>query len=877
MKISVLCSALAATFLCAIARSDTYRWTENATDAWNNSNVWIPAGIPDVGDTADIFGVCVVNLSGDCHVGHMTLGKATFSGVSGSGDALLLDTGDGSASAVNVYSNVLFGANTAAQDFRLTLCNPVTFKTYHKFDTTTTVTVYFHEAITGGTPSAPCDITVTKANVGWTNSQYFFSNPDNAFCGDLHLVTPTGNSNLLRVMFGHGNVAATDSMLGHPSNVIHIAPSCVLFWNRGDADGIRHKVVGNGTLQGCSYDPTWNSFNNGGMVLGDGFELAPRADSSDFATFTVVAKGTFTVNTNATFRFDVSTTTSDKVNITTTKPLDFNGTIVLDEAEAIPADTSWTLFSIAAGAGSVTWNPFSVPEGYSFKLVGNNTDGWTVTATKLKFGANVQSLTTGEIGDTYATTHADVVSLTPTGSATLRAYYGTTDGGDNPAAWDAVIVYPESVTALGTYDIALSNLVVDTTYYVRHSAENSAGENFASAPDVFTTRAWSMPDVFTWEATNDVWSADVWSIDTPSARHIPGYPGDKIVFPETTRYPTAGISKEITLDCNASVGMIEIQPSYNAYNRIVGCGTPAELTFDMGSATMTNLVTSNGQTSGFVIGTAGTDDGLTMRLAGPIHFLRQQAWAYSVELNAPISGSGDIFLESQGDEYCHLYFSLLNALNTFRGDLVIGSLTDHKSTSELRVGSTSIPANDSMLGDPANTITLRNLGSIRYYSPSGEAVSCMRTIRGEGGIGAYRNDNNLAPLTLGSSARLEPEAKDGTGYGTLTLKASSIDMDPGATFALDLSAADTTVGDRIAFDTASAFALGGTFVLTPDEGHVAPGTTWTIGSVTHALSVSVAGCKGNGFRIYAEPVEGEESSWLLYAEKLPLGTLFQIR
>ncbi len=884
-RLSIWTSALVALCLpaAALADPDTLLWNNGtaASDSWHAVGIWTPTSsartLPEAGDTARIAGegTSTVAISQNATAGHLSLGRTDFVSA-GTPATLTLDTGDGSPSAVNLYSNVLFGAAAGESNLALSLANPVTFKTFNVFNKTTTMTAYFHTKITGGSAASPCDITFTKSGVDWTQGQYFFSNAANDFRGDITLVNVGGNSGI-RFMVGHGG-NATDSMLGDPANVVHVYSRATLYWNKGDAAGLRHRVEGNGTVQGCNYDATWNSYNNSGMVLGDGCVLAPCTESSDYGTLNVVAKGTLGIDANATFLFDVSNAKADAFKITTTKDLVVAGKIVFNEQETIGTGTTWTLFTIPAGAGSVTWSPSSVPDGYSFKLDGNNTDGWTVTATKLKPGASVQNLAVDELGETSATVHADVLSLTPDGSVTLRAYYGTTDGGENPSAWDHVEVYPDAISAIGVYSRQISGLTLGDTYYVRHSVANSAGENFSLDVVSFTTVATTTPDVFTWRSTNDVWSAPdpMWTTDTPYARKVPGYPGDKIFIPVGgASWDVYGVSRTINLDGDRSVGNIEIQHGSGSYVTFLAPATPSTLTFDTGSATATNQILSTGQLKGLTFG-AAVDDSLSLALAQPLHIDRTSAYDYTINVYSPVSGGAEaaptpILVESHGDEYCHLYLHLMNPLNSFTGDFTIGSTTDNKSTTEVRVGGSSAPSQDSMLGAAANTVTLRNNATLRYYAASGAPAVCTRSISGNGTVICERGLSFTSEASLAPSHKLGPAS----GFGTLALSASPLSIDPAVRFAIDVSA-EEDAGDRIAITTTGAFTLAGTFTVEgpADAAPFTVGTRRTVGSVIGASSCTVA-AKAAGWKILAE--ESDESAWTLVAEKVPDFLLILIR
>jgi len=89
---------------------------------------------------------------------------------------------------------------------------------------------------------------------------------------------------------------------------------------------------------------------------------------------------------------------------------------------------------------------------------------------------------------------------------TVRLYYGTTNGGTNPAAWQNVQnlgVRPEGGLAQ-----SLSGLTHNTTYYFRFQAENQNGDEWSQAVGTFTTR----------DGTPEIVNTPATQIDFNSAR-----------------------------------------------------------------------------------------------------------------------------------------------------------------------------------------------------------------------------------------------------------------------------------------------------------------------------------------------------------------------
>ena len=99
-------------------------------------------------------------------------------------------------------------------------------------------------------------------------------------------------------------------------------------------------------------------------------------------------------------------------------------------------------------------------------------------------------------------------NLTSDGGAatTVYTYWGDTDGGTNPAAWDHVIT--NGTLAVGAFSANASGLYYGVAYHYRSSAENSAGTAWASATQSFLSKfsfAMSSPRLG-WET--NAWTGD---------------------------------------------------------------------------------------------------------------------------------------------------------------------------------------------------------------------------------------------------------------------------------------------------------------------------------------------------------------------------------
>lgn len=99
-------------------------------------------------------------------------------------------------------------------------------------------------------------------------------------------------------------------------------------------------------------------------------------------------------------------------------------------------------------------------------------------------GPLVANRPAGGITSGTATLNGEVTS-TGGENPTVRIYWGTSDGGTNPAGWQHV--QNLGTRPLGTFFAAVSSLIPATTYYFRCYAQNSAASMWATTTARFTT------------------------------------------------------------------------------------------------------------------------------------------------------------------------------------------------------------------------------------------------------------------------------------------------------------------------------------------------------------------------------------------------------
>ncbi|MGI9244474.1 MAG: hypothetical protein ACR2RV_26980, partial [Verrucomicrobiales bacterium] len=123
----------------------------------------------------------------------------------------------------------------------------------------------------------------------------------------------------------------------------------------------------------------------------------------------------------------------------------------------------------------------------------------------------VENLPATMVSVKTATANASLISNgSDADRAELTIYWGTSDGGVDPMAWDEASP-AGSLVAPGEFDVLLSELTGNTTYYYRAFASNSAGDDWAPFSESFTT----LPDPVLPEVENRV--ATEISLDSATA------------------------------------------------------------------------------------------------------------------------------------------------------------------------------------------------------------------------------------------------------------------------------------------------------------------------------------------------------------------------
>jgi len=166
----------------------------------------------------------------------------------------------------------------------------------------------------------------------------------------------------------------------------------------------------------------------------------------------------------------------------------------------------YTLFKLtgvsATIAGSFSTTPVwlgTVPanaSSYEVLNSGNNVVlRFNATATNM---ATLTNLPAASVTATTATLNGQVLA-TGGGPPVVQVYYGTSNGGTNPAAWNSALALG---LQSGAFAAAVSNLMPNTTYYFTAAGTNSAGQSWAAPALSFTTQMAQLATVTNLAATS---------------------------------------------------------------------------------------------------------------------------------------------------------------------------------------------------------------------------------------------------------------------------------------------------------------------------------------------------------------------------------------
>ena len=151
-----------------------------------------------------------------------------------------------------------------------------------------------------------------------------------------------------------------------------------------------------------------------------------------------------------------------------------------------------------SGSAGAAVNGFSQATGYFYRARAVNSAGTAWAATSATFttatasAPTVQNLPATNITGTTANLRGQVTGI-GNQPPNITIYYGTTDGGTNPAAWGSSVSV--SGPQAGTFFQPVAGLTQLTTYYYRCFAQNIAGSGWAPSTQSFATPVFVPPNV----------------------------------------------------------------------------------------------------------------------------------------------------------------------------------------------------------------------------------------------------------------------------------------------------------------------------------------------------------------------------------------------
>ena len=201
-------------------------------------------------------------------------------------------------------------------------------------------------------------------------------------------------------------------------------------------------------------------------------------------------------------------------------------------------------------------------------------------------------------------------------------------------------------------------------------------------------------------------------------------------------------------------------------------------------------------------------------------------------VGAPIALSTEV----NNNEWCNYRVHLMNANNSFRGDVYIGAPgTGSKGNMFLYLAYDTVVGTDSMLGHPDNKIILRNQKPNLCVSRC-DSSGLKRRILGTGNVRGLRVDTawptstSADTLVLGDGSSLEPSVEFSNPIGKISVIGSTLTTHANSQIRINVT---PTTKDVVAFSGTSAFIYTGKVLMEPLE-TVAPGTSWDIITVTAA-------------------------------------------
>jgi hypothetical protein len=879
---------------------DAFTWQGVSDNDWFTPGVWLPSAtsrtVPRIkGDSAQIGYDNYVTISSNITLSTLSVGATSWDWHWGGFGALASTEPTLTFDAAGTDPEALFLMAEGKTDFwsplKINLNSPLKLKKGEYWNGKSIVRLA--AAIEGGSPETPTGL-IVEGDIAVT-----LENNANSFYGDLQIgsTNSSDTETVLALGWERNQSLGNSAQLGNPTNRVILVngdwKSQLHVANAGGGSLSDRTVLGSGRIVGSYYND-WRFVNQNNLNIGSGTVIEPSnvVTESPYGTISVYANNA-SIDAGSRLVLSVGTGVNDVVNYQVNSKITLNSAIEIEEVDNnIPIATEWNIITVKGNNDGFTFSPSSTSSNYAFTVSGNTSEGWIVSAYKIRNtdGTSDQPLALNGgvslIGETNAVVSVNAATIDPDGSATLRVYYGTTDGGEVPSAWDAVMSYPV-ITQTGGYSIQIDDLTLGETYSYRHSISNSFGEVFSlGGVNTFTTVPYSTPDTFTWTVVNDQWfGEDVWTPASSNARQRPGFAGDNIIFwmGGGRWWDDWGVNHQVNLDQDATVTTLTLNQGPGATLLFSATNNPTVLTLDAGEG-VTSHINCGNYLRNLQFGTGS--DALSVELADPIQIRYTAADTHNVYIYSELSGGtdelpSDIYLDTMtGDGNVRLNFLLFNTNNTFRGNIYVGpASTDYWAWTTLCLGAgpwgADYPSDDAMCGDPANLIILQgNRAAVRLTAPAGAPANFGRTLIGGGtlSVSNQRDEWNwdLRSLHLSSSAHLEPS-------GTLTVNAVELTADPEAQYVFEVSATNGVSGN-VAFSVTEPLTLDGSVILTQfDENERIPaGTSWDIMTVAaSATTFAPSLVCSSGYTI--ETSGDDTAGWTVSVVKALSGTLLIIK
>ncbi len=853
---------------------DNFTWQGSQTGNWDDDGVWKPASTTRtapgiIGDRFEILNGETVTLSHDAAASTVVIRKNGALNLSGENPVTFLLSG-GAGHAVlnggqNNWSTTRIGTDPSDTVNCVRLGSPVDI-TLSQNDSPQQTYMRFNAKLSGGSESAPADLIIQKGGWSWNNEYYYLLNAANDFRGDIYLNGAASGDGFEAVLYvGANGCPGKDSMLGNANNAVILNRTsgcpCKLILSSMESTGLRHRVAGNGNVSEESATTV--------LCLGDGFVADPgTAAAYQNLGFSASAAG-IRIDPNATFRFDVEAGACDTVAFDPKKAFSFTGRIELVPKGDLAVGTSFDLISVNKSAGTFEFDPSEVPTGWEFSVKGDSASGWTITASKTMVVPEVANGAVSRLGPTSAVLSGMVTSMGSFESGKLAFVYGQTDGGSDAGAWASRVESEVSITAEGDGAVGITGLTVNCRYYYRAAFVSGAEIVLAPVSASFVTVPESTPDVFDWRLGEAGWDDDgAWTNGIAYARQVPGYAGDKIRFSARDNLPNE--QPRVSLGRDLTVGWIEVGNKVQDKGFALDSATPVTLTLDnLGKG----VEISQGWHGGSVaIGGSGQ---MTLCLNDALTVRNINTGTSNCRIDAKITGGSadrprNILLIAEYDSWSRPSLELTNPANDFRGDLT----TDWDNKKEARftivVSGVAGKDTDSVLGDPANKIILRNDGIVSLRPTDSVPSAFNREVCGNGTVTASYG------LVLGERAVVSPGESD-AAFSTISLNGTTSFTDaPGTVYRVNVSATGSS-SDVIDFSSTAQVSIRGGFEIVPDNPRVKipAGTKWKIGRVAKSLlTTGRLVSTSESFKVFAV---AEDGGWSIYAKRTSAGLMLLIR